>query len=464
MSKLRIALAVIFFVAWAAMASGQTTTTTATVTDTDGTAWANAGYTINIVSPIPPVTSPGNNHFTTTFTGTLNSSGQLSVTLQAVLNIYPANTTWKFCLTPTVTGPQTFCTTVPVGNTGQGSEDISTQLNAAILAPRISGGSLASGYADAEVPAVGGSMYFNVTSNTFRCYTTSWGACGSGGSPVTWPASGSIVVSNATNAPAGLAPVNGDCVVGAGGAWTAGSCAGAAVSITSPNSTLNLSPSPLTGTGTVDINLANPNSWSAAQTFSVGITVPSTTAGQGITLGTNDSVQHLSAGVLAFGAGGTQGLFLASGGKDLRILDSGDYAWTSAANVGADTTMTRPAAGAVAIGTFYNNNGTMDFQQWNATPVTITTGATPAISTASLQTITLSANATPTVTIASGEELTIEICQPATGGPWTWTWPAAMHGGMTIGTNASACSLQSFVSYNGTTLVATNTGVTNVAP
>jgi hypothetical protein len=42
---------------------------------------------------------------------------------------------------------------------------------------------------------------------------------------VTWPASSSLILSNSTNSPGGLAPVNGDCVVGAGGAWTAGACA-----------------------------------------------------------------------------------------------------------------------------------------------------------------------------------------------------------------------------------------------
>lgn len=52
-----------------------------------------------------------------------------------------------------------------------------------------------------------------------------WGACGSG-STVTWPTSADIVISNSTSTPAGLAPVNGDCVVGSAGAWVAGSCSG----------------------------------------------------------------------------------------------------------------------------------------------------------------------------------------------------------------------------------------------
>ena len=47
---------------------------------------------------------------------------------------------------------------------------------------------------------------------------------GGGGGGVTWPTSGDVVVSNGTNSPSGLAPVNGDCVVGAGGVWTVGGC------------------------------------------------------------------------------------------------------------------------------------------------------------------------------------------------------------------------------------------------
>jgi hypothetical protein len=96
----------------------------------------------------------------------------------------------------------------------------------------------------------------------------------------------------------------------------------------------------------------------------------------------------------------------------------------------------------------------------------LASSATPAINAANgMQTITLSANATPTVTgIAVGERFTIQICQPASGGPYTWTWPASIHGGMTIGTTAGTCSVQAFDSFSGTTLVAEALGVTNVAP
>jgi len=93
-------------------------------------------------------------------------------------------------------------------------------------------------------------------------------------------------------------------------------------------------------------------------------------------------------------------------------------------------------------------------------------GATPAINAAHRDfVITLSANATATVSgLAAGEDINAQICQPATGGPYTWTWPSAFHGGLTIGTTASDCSEQTFHSFNGTTAVALSTGAINVAP
>jgi hypothetical protein len=67
-------------------------------------------------------------------------------------------------------------------------------------------------------------------------------------SGITWPTSASLVISNATSSPAGLAPVNGDCVVGSAGAWVAGSCSGTA-SINLGSSTTGANPQ-ITGDAT----------------------------------------------------------------------------------------------------------------------------------------------------------------------------------------------------------------------
>jgi hypothetical protein len=41
-----------------------------------------------------------------------------------------------------------------------------------------------------------------------------------------------------------------------------------------------------------------------------------------------------------------------------------------------------------------------------------------------------------------GSKVTIFICQPASGGPYTWAWPSNWKGGVTVGTAANACSEQ----------------------
>ena len=95
---------------------------------------------------------------------------------------------------------------------------------------------------------------------------------------------------------------------------------------------------------------------------------------------------------------------------------------------------------------------------------TVTASATPVLSAAyGMQYIVLSANATPSISgITAGQAYSIEICQPASGGPYTWTWPSAMHGGVTIGTTASKCTTQDFRSFNGTSLQAS--GAVDIAP
>lgn len=111
---------------------------------------------------------------------------------------------------------------------------------------------------------------FTVTGTTqiYQCIFGVWVQITGAGGGVTWPASGDLIISNGTSVPAGLAPVNGDCVLGAGGVWTAGTCpgiasiqsqtgpgitlqsAGATVTITTPSSNvINLEASGGGGSG-----------------------------------------------------------------------------------------------------------------------------------------------------------------------------------------------------------------------
>ena len=102
-------------------------------------------------------------------------------------------------------------------------------------------------------------------------------------------------------------------------------------------------------------------------------------------------------------------------------------------------------------------------------PHTVTSASAPALlATYQLETITLAQNATPSVSgIVQGDNYTLQICQNATGG-YTWTPPALMRGAITSATiaamAANTCAVQTFVSYNGNTLVATGPGVTGIAP
>lgn len=97
-----------------------------------------------------------------------------------------------------------------------------------------------------------------------------------GGGSVTWPAFGDLVLSNGTSTPGGLAPVNGDCVVGSSGAWTAGACPGGGGAATVPVSTI-------TASGTAQ-SVAFPVSGSAAyditQTANCVLTLSGGTVGQ----------------------------------------------------------------------------------------------------------------------------------------------------------------------------------------
>ncbi len=79
---------------------------------------------------------------------------------------------------------------------------------------------------------------------------------------------------------------------------------------------------------------------------------------------------------------------------------------------------------------------------------TVTPSATPTFSfSIQISTLTLNTNVTSSTLGAgqiNGEFKQFHLCQPATGGPFTFTWPTNVLGGGTIGTTAGKCSDQSF--------------------
>lgn len=76
--------------------------------------------------------------------------------------------------------------------------------------------------------------------------------------------------------------------------------------------------------------------------------------------------------------------------------------------------------------------------------------------------VTLNANVSTTnlINAQAGQWLHFIVCQPASGGPFTFNWPGSVRGGMTVGTTAGKCSAQSFV-FDGTSAFATSGGVAN---
>lgn len=76
--------------------------------------------------------------------------------------------------------------------------------------------------------------------------------------------------------------------------------------------------------------------------------------------------------------------------------------------------------------------------------------------------VTLNANVSTTnlINTQPGQWLHFIVCQPSTGGPFTFNWPGSVRGGMTVGTTAAKCSAQSFV-FDGTSAFATSTGAAN---
>lgn len=76
--------------------------------------------------------------------------------------------------------------------------------------------------------------------------------------------------------------------------------------------------------------------------------------------------------------------------------------------------------------------------------------------------VTLNANVTSSTlsNAQAGQWINVIICQPASGGPYTFAWPSNARGGMTIGTTAGKCSVQSFA-LDGTSAFAVSSGSPN---
>ena len=197
----------LLILAWFIVTAGgvgfsQQTTTTGTFVDPDGTAWNAGTYSIQYVNSTPgkPYNTSTGAFITTLYTGSLNSSGALSLTLDDVKYVSPANGTWAFTICPNVSGGASNCSTVDIPVTGA-TENVSTLVNAALKAPRPGGGVGAYGYADVEFQAIPNNTYVVSPALTVaRCYAGSWAVCGGGGGGSLPSGTGVVKVTSGTGA------------------------------------------------------------------------------------------------------------------------------------------------------------------------------------------------------------------------------------------------------------------------
>lgn len=174
-------------------ATAQYTTVTATVVDSDSTAWAN-GTCSALYAQVPNFPGQLTNAYTgqplspNPVTCTLDGSGNMSISLVQTKYVYgPGGPSAGnspgviFSACPAVS-PTSCYSTGPVVIAGS-SQSVSTQINAQIKAPRISGLiSSALAYNDAEVAAVNGNQYTRIADGAQRCRAAGvWGSCGGGG-------------------------------------------------------------------------------------------------------------------------------------------------------------------------------------------------------------------------------------------------------------------------------------------
>lgn len=160
-------------------------TVTATITDSDGQAWINGTYTVTLQNPSGtqrPVCRATGVPITVSYSGSMNGSGALSISLPDTSKVDPIGTQWVFTLQSlTSAGPSIMN---PVSVTA--NVDFTSQFSAQVTVPRFTGLSIAFGYRTGEFqsPALGSQILLtNTTPNVCNLFTTSgWTLCGSGSS------------------------------------------------------------------------------------------------------------------------------------------------------------------------------------------------------------------------------------------------------------------------------------------
>jgi len=160
-------LALFIFCFFSTVINAQTTTISATVVDSDGQIWAGGSWTLQF---IPNYSTPNINVYNINGTpltpslltqgGALDGTGSFNTNAYQNGVISPGGSTWSLTICPNATAP---CGTINFTAAGA-TQNLSTQVNAAIIAPRFTAVAGHYGYSDIETTLttpVGGT-YYNV--------------------------------------------------------------------------------------------------------------------------------------------------------------------------------------------------------------------------------------------------------------------------------------------------------------
>lgn len=181
----RLILGLVFLLAGAVNAFGQSTTVSGNVTDSGSQAWAGGTFQFQFAPnpqfPTGPYTWTGGT-LNKVISGTLDGSGNYSVSIPSNTAISPQGSKWILQVTPNATSPS--FSTPPTTITG-GTQTLNATPPAVTTPPTL----FARAYADSEITgATLGSQYFNVTTSLVRVCTvvtglvcTTWANVGAGG-------------------------------------------------------------------------------------------------------------------------------------------------------------------------------------------------------------------------------------------------------------------------------------------
>lgn len=145
----------------------QNTNVTATIVDSTSQPWNNGSYSITFV-PNPSQPGPyywqGSQFVPQKYTGSMNGSGTLTVTLPDNNTITPSGSQWAFVLCANTSAA---CSTITIPVTGA-SEDLSSIFSSRVTPPLLYSSPMPRAYSSSEIyipPPNQGGQYYNVTQN-----------------------------------------------------------------------------------------------------------------------------------------------------------------------------------------------------------------------------------------------------------------------------------------------------------